>query len=761
MFMACLPINTLIIHATEDESEKTEEDSISTVISNEEIQTENTSEPEYIIEYADPNVYGSLFQNSSNFKTFAPIAAYNEPGISITAIDHIPIFVQSSLADGVYSLKNIGNSNCWMGIQSSKIDPGYHVWQKQSTACPIDSFDRSCMFKITKVKNAERYIIRSMLNNRLSFGFNGSNVITKEIPPNDADVNINDTFVIQYDSLTGYISIQPYGYSNYVISPNSGTTSGAYLYKKTNTSASNQGFWQLYKYSGDPKSGISLPITPRDMSYGVKLGETFTIKLITWSTVIGANTPYITQHPDYPDMAVYSMDTSNYTITVTPIKEGPLGIRAVIRYDGTTNALLMYRPMWTIIPEFDGQTAFIQNVGTGKYIDLESASMSEGGIIQQWAFHTGTQAQWVFEIAYGGFFYIKSLRSGMYVGIDPSNNTSVKQYAAKSNYTTWRLKKTTSGNFTFANYMTESSGVVLSAPTSTSGNGDDLTMLAYVSDTNYRDEWKIKVPCNNSYSLDLQSHAFNLNTSGFYVCDTCDYSIPSPILEDAAVLSREDYCKVESLYLSSLLLWIYYKTGIIAGNYAEYAYIVPLEIIDDVRAKSNYSEKYSYKLLSGNCCDMFSYAYESILPEYGNSLHSAFIQKECDYYDSISSIQASYFNGDMEDFVYFILGISSIFISYDHLNALLYSAQSEGFPDVSGAYIDSLIDLIPDKNLKKAVSLFYSIINYPESDEDEVYCVPGDDVVNISLVDNVNHSYSFGFAFNSNGEMYDGKVDLN
>jgi len=110
----------------------------------------------------------------------------------------------------------------------------------------------------------------------------------------------------------------------------------------------------------------------------------------------------------------------------------------------------------------------------------------------------------------GGLFYIKSRRSGLYVGVDPSNTTSVKQYSTQNSYTRWRLKKTSSGNFALYCYATESSGLVLSTPSNTSGNGADLTMLAYVDDTNYRDEW-------NVYSINYTATVKNYYDSGYFI----------------------------------------------------------------------------------------------------------------------------------------------------------------------------------------------------------------------------------------------------
>ena len=98
------------------------------------------------------------------------------------------------IQDGIYAFENLGNDGLWLDIQQDKYLPGYHMQQYAADGNPAQTFDRSCLFKITRRAATDSYIIRSMLNNRLTFYFSGNEVLTKEIPPNDADVSVNDTF---------------------------------------------------------------------------------------------------------------------------------------------------------------------------------------------------------------------------------------------------------------------------------------------------------------------------------------------------------------------------------------------------------------------------------------------------------------------------------------------------------------------------------------------------------------------------------------
>ena len=113
-------------------------------------------------------------------------------------------------ADGVYAFENLGNRGLWMDIQQDKYLPGYHMQQYAASGNPATTFDRSCLFKITWREETDSYIIRSMLNNCLTFCFSGDEVLTKEISPNDEDVADSDTFKITYTVGTNSFTISPY-----------------------------------------------------------------------------------------------------------------------------------------------------------------------------------------------------------------------------------------------------------------------------------------------------------------------------------------------------------------------------------------------------------------------------------------------------------------------------------------------------------------------------------------------------------------------
>ena len=126
------------------------------------------------------------------------------------------------LADGVYAIKNIGNSSGSTGFYLDTALahwlPGYNMQQYkfENGTSPLDNFEVSTLFKITRNASSGSYVIRIMRNNVLSFGIHvnpgGSNeILTKKIPLDDSEVALSDTYTIT-TSGSGY-KICKYGKS--------------------------------------------------------------------------------------------------------------------------------------------------------------------------------------------------------------------------------------------------------------------------------------------------------------------------------------------------------------------------------------------------------------------------------------------------------------------------------------------------------------------------------------------------------------------
>ncbi|MBR4016258.1 MAG: Ig domain-containing protein, partial [Oscillospiraceae bacterium] len=120
----------------------------------------------------------------------------------------------------------------------------------------------------------------------------------------------------------------------------------------------------------------------------------------------------------------------------------------------------------------------------------------------------------------------------------------------------------------------------------------EATITATTVDGGYTASYTVTVNyCGGANYRDVTNHSLVLQDDGYYVCSTCGYRIKSPALQDKNILSDEDYYKVLSCYMS---IPYYSKIdGEDEGNYSIKATALRL-IIDDIRSKSQYSQKYEY-----------------------------------------------------------------------------------------------------------------------------------------------------------------------
>lgn len=165
------------------------------------------------------------------------------------------------LPNGVYEIENVGNDNYYMTVENNYAVAGHRmVQQNYSSSTPLTNFSRSSLFKISRVGDTDQYVIRSMLNNRMSFttgtDIDANNFSTAYINTNDS--NVTTTYTITYSS-GGYL-IKPYGSTSVLAAPNT-TASGetapasAQLILTTQSAAGTRGQWKFTAYTGNIKYG--------------------------------------------------------------------------------------------------------------------------------------------------------------------------------------------------------------------------------------------------------------------------------------------------------------------------------------------------------------------------------------------------------------------------------------------------------------------------------------------------------------------------
>ena len=208
------------------------------------------------------------------------------------------------IEDGIYAFKSDYYLNNWLTIGTTDGTP--YIRNTTSSTSPVNSFERTQLFKVTHV-SGDRYIIRSMSNNILSFGISGSSPIVKTIAGSDGSVATADNVRIEWDGV-GFI-LHPYG-SSYCISVSS--TSQLSTVSATNTTSRAR--WTFVKCT--PPSGS-------DGNYGLSVqssyyvGNSITFQPQLWTTTIGANQPVMQAQSDNSSAFTQSWNTSTNTYTIS------------------------------------------------------------------------------------------------------------------------------------------------------------------------------------------------------------------------------------------------------------------------------------------------------------------------------------------------------------------------------------------------------------------------------------------------------------
>ena len=430
------------------------------------------------------------------------------------------------LPDGVYAIENVGNDNYYMSVEGGYTVAGYNmVQEKYSSGTPLTDFSRVSLFKISRVGNTNQYVIRSMLNNRMS-PMPGSDVDANKFITgyvNTDDASVTTTYTIMGSE--GVYSIRPYGNMNVLAAPNttasgSGNSTEAQLILTTQSAAGDRGKWKFTAYTGSTKYGFILS-RPTSMPNGLVKGNTKELNLKGWSTVIGANTTYLSVTSATSSMASIVWNANSSSATITGLKCGDFKIKAEIRSGSSQIATHSGTYSYTVIPDIVGDTAFIQNVATEKYAEIAGASKQEGAAIQHLNFHGEAQMKWKFELGGNGYFKIKSSHSGMYIGVSDTDTSKVRQYATVTDYTLWKLIETSSGRYKICCKALESNGMVMALPATTSGNGVDLTNLVYTNDSSYNDEWSILLLSKISNLTMTRDDSRTANLSGVSYLSPC------------------------------------------------------------------------------------------------------------------------------------------------------------------------------------------------------------------------------------------------
>lgn len=409
--------------------------------------------------------------------------------ISVNYTYHIP--------NGVYAFQNDGSSTRWMTVEDDSVWAGNHIQQAYSASSPASTsvFDRSSLFKISRVSGTTRYIIRSMLNNNLSFGISGTEVITKEIPSADDDVALSDTFYIEWDG-SGFL-IRPYGSSNVI---RMGSTSTANLTTVAKTSATSSARWNLVQYTGAHKRGsiIYHPVT-------LNAGTTVTFTPVIWATNIDYNTPYLSVTSGYTDKATATWNTSMRQGSFMLHDDGSLKVTSKI-YNGSQSSSYSFTHTLTLTLVVDEGIYFFKNKEVGKYVQIDnnaSPQYDESDTkMELWDYDGGDYQKWQLIHISDGYYKILSVKSGMALCVpDELTNDDevelIQQSYSNLSSKQWKVTKSSSGAYILRPKSGESYDTDWCMCAGDQflwiTDGLNVEQGKYVNNDSYKDEWILEL----------------------------------------------------------------------------------------------------------------------------------------------------------------------------------------------------------------------------------------------------------------------------
>ena len=414
------------------------------------------------------------------------------------------------IEDGVYAIKNIGNSNSskalYMDTALGHWLPGYHMQQyaynidsdSSTPESPCDDFEVSALFKITRVESTGSYIIRIMRNNALSFDICTNSdtgqleVLTKYIPVADSSVPISDTYKIEASS-NGYFILK-YGTTRY-LQANNTTASGAagapdsYLtIAQGYTQVSDQSRWNFIKYEVDENShkesfeliGIG----------SLEAGKTSTLTPIFYSTRIGYNMP-VYSLSSIPGES-YDIPSDNLDIGIFDIHFYHSGSWRIYVYlsDGSN----IIRPAIASIPinvglPFKEGGYFFCNARDYKYAQINNTDNMNlvGEIIELHKFNGYYYQRWNVIHYYDGYYKIVSQYSGLELTAPTGANNDIVTQTTTSSANTHLWKFIRQSNGTYRISPQSNSNYYLAAGDISSRADQDLEIRTVQTDNG--DKW--------------------------------------------------------------------------------------------------------------------------------------------------------------------------------------------------------------------------------------------------------------------------------
>ena len=304
------------------------------------------------------------------------------------------------IQDGVYSLQNMA-SMTYTTIGDMSTFEGSSVEQVSLTGNPVNTFNRQGLFKITGIEGTDRFVIRSMINNKHTISMTSDGMVTKEIPAYDSDVALEDTYYIEY-GMDG-VEFRPAGTPTYALSVNSSTLD---ISTVPEASIGMGESWVITKYSGSANGDANYYMNTDHL-----MVETSTVLTpYSWSTVPGANYVSMAVDTQYESMADWGWSVLD-KLYLYPYSSGNIVFRLRIA-NGSSLAHTIYRTASIDPLPIEEGIYHIKQGNIYMALDMYSSDLSIHAITSVGTYDNDIafgDCIWYFEHLNSGYYKISSL----------------------------------------------------------------------------------------------------------------------------------------------------------------------------------------------------------------------------------------------------------------------------------------------------------------------------------------------------------------
>ena len=374
--------------------------------------------------------------------------------------------------DGIYAFKSDYYLNNWLTTGTTNGTP--YIKNTTSTTSPVNSSDRTQLFKVTHV-SGDRYIIRSMSNNMLSFGISGSSVVVKTIEGEDDIVANVDNVCIEWDGV-GFM-LRPYGSQRCV-----SVASTSQLSTASATNTTSRARWTFVKCTN---------FTGNDPTYGISVDDIYisggTVKFQpnNWTSVLGANQPVMNAQASDASAIIQSWNAATNTYTITFRRA--CNVVLTLAYND-----LEVKTYDIEVRNLADGNHYVRSLVNNKYLQLDDGAGNAPLVLD---ILTGEEYQvWTFEYIANGYYKITSPHNGLALSVQSGSTNEISEIvlAEYTGASTQQWKISPSGRKTLTPRSSEtSSGNWYLVASTVDANAERYSICQSNNTSSTENEWFI------------------------------------------------------------------------------------------------------------------------------------------------------------------------------------------------------------------------------------------------------------------------------